>query len=164
MSTPSSAIPATLGNRLKGLVSALAILMALLGYFEGDKLTAYRDIGGVPTICRGHTAGVHMGEVVTEEQCTTMDTTEAIASLVVVDRAIPGTQPAKRRAALADFEYNVGSGAFLRSTVLRDIKAGDIRGGCDFLSKYVYVGDKIVPWQVKRRAIERELCLDGLDD
>ena len=36
--------------------------------FEGCRLTAYRCPAGVPTIGYGHTAGVRMGQRITQEQ------------------------------------------------------------------------------------------------
>lgn len=50
--------------------SALAIATALAGYFEGNRLHAYHDVGGVPTICYGHTQGVAIGDTATPAQCT----------------------------------------------------------------------------------------------
>lgn len=157
MTIPSS--EPVLRARLKGLTGALAILIVLLGYFEGDRLVAYPDIGGVWSICRGITAGVHAGQVATEEQCHAMNAAEALASLRVVDGALNGDHPAARRAALADFEYNVGRKRFLTSTALRKINAGDIKGGCAQLLRWIYVKGKVVAWQVRRRAFEHELCV-----
>lgn len=159
---PSSVSDPTLNRRLKGLSGALAILMVLLGYFEGDRLVAYRDVGNVWTLCRGITHGVHAGQVATQDECTRMNTAEALKSLAVVSTALARPQPAARQAALADFEYNVGEGAFRRSGVLRKINAGDVRGGCAELLRWIYVKGRIVLWQVKRRGIEHELCMQGV--
>jgi len=153
----------TLATRLKGLTTALSMLMVLLGFFEGDRLTAYRDLGGVLTICRGITHNVQAGQIATVEQCQKMDTAEAIAALAVVNSALLAEEPPARQAALADFEYNVGKGAFLRSSVLRLINADDIVGGCNALKLWIYVKGKVVAWQVKRRGIESEMCLIGVN-
>jgi len=40
----------------------------LLEFFEGNKLEAYQDSGGVWTIGRGHTEGVSPGMVITQDQ------------------------------------------------------------------------------------------------
>ena len=159
---PTSVSDPTLNRRLKGLTSALAILTVLLGYFEGDRLVAYRDVGGVWTICRGITHGVHAGQVATQEECHTMDTAEGLKSLAVVSAALARPQPPARKAALADFEYNVGEGAFRRSGVLRRINAGDVLGGCGEMQLWVYVHGVINAWQVKRRGIEHEICMQGV--
>jgi lysozyme len=158
---------ATLNRRLKGLTGAFAILMVLLGFFEGDRLTAYHDVGGVPTICRGITHGVTMGEVMTSEQCQQMDAVEALQYMGYVKRYVHGDQTPARQAALADFAYNVGLGNFLRSSVVKLINAGQIAKGCQALLLYVYVRVNgklvVVPWQVKRRGIENQLCMAGVD-
>jgi lysozyme len=152
----------TLATRLKGLTSALSILMVLLGFFEGDRLNAYRDLGGVLTICRGITHNVRAGQVETVDQCQKMDTAEAIAALAAVNKALLAEEPPTRQAALADFYYNVGAGNFLRSSVLRLINADDIVGGCNALNLWIYVKGRVVAWQVKRRGIEQQLCLIGV--
>lgn len=148
-------------KRTAGLATALALLLGMLGHFEGDRYTAYRDLAGIWTICEGETHGVKAGDTATPEQCRQMTTSEALRSLSAVDAALTIHPPPARWAALADFQYNVGQGNFLRSGVLRRINAGDIQGGCDELRRWVYVRGRVIGWQVKRRAAERGLCLKG---
>ncbi len=40
----------------------------LIKKFEGCRLTAYKCAAGVPTIGYGHTAGVKMGQAITQEK------------------------------------------------------------------------------------------------
>ena len=70
--------------------------------------------------------------------------------------------PEPPRAALASFVYNVGEGNFARSTLLRKLNQGDLRGACHELSRWVYAGGRKLNGLVSRRATERELCLAGL--
>ena len=67
-----------------------------------------------------------------------------------------------RRAALGSFVYNVGEGQFSSSTLLRLLNAGDARGACAQLSRWVFAGGKQLAGLVNRRAAERELCEVGL--
>lgn len=154
--------PAALTKRLAGAVGAAALLGGALGYWEGDSTTAYRDMGGVWTICRGVTAGVYEGQVATRAECAAMNSKAALHVLAVVDADMPAGQPDKRRVALADFVYNVGETKWRASTARRMFRAGNTRGGCEQLSRWVYVKGREVQWQVKRRAWERLWCLEGL--
>lgn len=155
-----------LRKRLLALAAAggaVAMLGGTLDYFEGgSQTTAFRDMGGVLTICRGITRDVHAGQVVTVEECKRLDDAEALRVLAKVDAAFVKRQPDFRRVAFADFAYNVGDAAFLNSTARRMINRGQLREGCDQLNRWVYVRGRVIDWQVQRRAFERELCLDGV--
>lgn len=133
---------------------------------EGNKLVAYQDIGGVWTICKGITHGVRPGEVRTEQQCAAANSAEGMKWLAVVDDGFTERQPDARRVAFADFALNVGQGNFARSTARRLINEGKIADGCSELKRWVYVNiggvNRIIPWQVERRAIEYDLCMHDL--
>ena len=150
-------------KRTAGLAAALALLLSMLGYFEGTRLVAYRDIAGVLTICTGETHNVYEGERATVEQCRDMTMFEALHFLSVVDDAMKDHPPPARWAALADFAYNVGPTAFRNSSALRWLNAGAIVRGCDALLRYdkvrVHGVLRVSQWQRKRRLRERELCL-----
>lgn len=139
--------------------AALAIALGLMSASEGEKHQAYQDPVGIWTICRGHIAGVKPGQVATAEQCAMLAEQDLSAAFVSVARLVKVELPDTRRAALADFVYNVGEGRFASSTLLRKLNAGDVVGACNELPKWVYAGGKKLPGLVKRRAIERELCL-----
>src|ERR1700748_411622 len=101
--------------------------------FEGCKLVAYPDQGGIPTIGYGHTRGVKLGMKCTEElaeQSLSEDVAEAehaVNSLVKV----PLTQ--NQFDALTDLAFNVGIGNFQSSTLLRLLNLGAYdRAGNEF--------------------------------
>lgn len=129
---------------------------------EGNRLVAYQDITGTWTICKGITHGVSAGEVRTEQQCIAANSAEGKHFLQVVDRAFAKPQPDTVRVAFADFAYNVGERAFLGSTARRKMNAGDWRGSCNELPRWVFVSGRVIPWQVERRGIEQALCLHGI--
>lgn len=131
--------PPVLNGRLKGLSGALAILLVLLSFFEGNRLTSYRDVVNVLSICQGITQGVYPGEVVTQTQCDQMDRPAAQKALAAVDQVIKPPQPDWRRAALASLAYNVGTTAFQRSSIPPLINAGDNARGCAAMLAFVCV-------------------------
>jgi lysozyme len=63
-----------------------------------------------------------------------------------------------QKAAFLSFAFNVGNGNFCGSTLVRKANAGDMRGACAELSRWVYAGGKELPGLVRRRAAERAMC------
>lgn len=141
---------------------ALSIATAVVSYYEGYEPTAYRDPVGIATICYGHTATARMEQTLSQAECTNLLQADLGKAFAAVDRRIQVDLPPPTRAALASFVYNVGESNFARSTLLRKLNAGDLRGACNELSRWVYAGGRKLNGLVKRRATERELCLEGV--
>ncbi len=146
--------------------TAVAIAVSVSGFFEGSSLTAYRDSGGVVTICDGHTGPeVHMGQVATPEQCGAYHQQDVASAGRAVDRLVKVPLPVARAAALYDFTFNLGPATLARSSVLRKLNAGDTAGACAAISLYHYVGQADCTLAasgcagiVTRRNVERWLC------
>lgn len=62
-------------------------------------------------------------------------------------------------AALIDFTFNVGEGAFAGSTMCRMIRNGSILAAANEFDKWVYADGKVLPGLQRRRAAERTLYL-----
>lgn len=142
---------------------AVSIATAVVSFYEGYEPTAYQDPVGIPTICYGHTATARMGQTLSQKQCTELLKADLGHAFEVVDRHAQIKLPAPTRAALASFVYNVGEGAFARSTLLRKLNQGDLRGACHELPRWVYAQGRKLKGLVNRRATERELCLAGVN-
>ncbi|MEG3080825.1 lysozyme [Halomonas sp. 5021] len=142
---------------------AVSIATAVVSFYEGYEPTAYQDPVGIPTICYGHTATARMGQTLSQKQCTELLKADLGHAFEVVDRHAQIKLPAPTRAALASFVYNVGEGAFARSTLLRKLNQGDLRGACQELPRWVYAQGRKLKGLVNRRATERELCLAGVN-
>jgi lysozyme len=140
---------------------ALAIILPITARFEGRPLTAYADPGvgwALPTICYGHTKGVHRGDTATPEQCEAWlreDMQDAMAYVLTVTTV---QLSADELAAYGDFVFNTGHAKFASSTMLRKLNAGDHAGACAELSRWVFAGGKEMPGLVNRRATVRAIC------
>lgn len=147
---------------------AIALVVAIAAppvmYFEGRELSAYLDIVGVPTICYGSTSGVKLGQTKTDAECTELLEGDLGKTVEQVNRLISIQQPATRVAALSSFAYNVGIGAFSKSTLLKKLNAGQIMAACAELDRWVYAGGKRIAGLVKRRSVERALCEWSAED
>jgi lysozyme len=145
------------------VVTAVALAAPLIGAFEGLRLSAYRDPVGIPTICFGETLNVQMGDTATKEECEAMLTDRVEQFYAEMAACVPlDGVPVQTQAAFLSFTYNVGSGAFCKSTMARLIREGNLRAACEELPKWVYGGGKKLPGLVNRRTEERALCLQGL--
>jgi lysozyme len=145
------------------LAAVLALAVPTITYFEGTRLSAYLDPVGIPTICSGETANVQLGQTMTRQQCDELTAKRVAEFAVAVDKLVTVPMPPARHAALTSFAYNVGIGAFQRSTLLRLMNLGQTRAACDQLMRWTYATRFGVRVQlnglVKRRKAERELCL-----
>ena len=94
------------------LTGVLGMAGAVVTWFEGRSLVAYLDPVGIPTLCDGITAGVTLNQTATNAECDGLLAAELNKALDAVDHLTAHQQPDTRRAALASFVYNVGTGAF----------------------------------------------------
>lgn len=155
-------------SRLKragvGLTVAGTLAVATIGAYEGLRLASYRDVIGVWTVCYGETRGVKPGMRFTKAQCDTK-LVDGLADFEAGMRRCltnPDAIPDKPYVAFLSLAYNVGTGAFCKSTVARRANAGDLRGACDALLAFNKAGGRVVQGLVNRRQAERKLCLAGL--
>ena len=122
--------------------------------FEGCRLQAYQDAAKVWTIGYGHTKGVHRGDNITQEKAEEYlreDVEEVEGQILALNLNL--TQP--QFDALTSFVYNVGIGAFKKSTLLRFIREG--RSENDIKKQFcswVYSNGRTLPGLVKRREWE----------
>jgi lysozyme len=135
--------------------------------FEGFSAKPYRDPAGVWTIGYGsthdqlgHPITAHTPAItkVIAEGLMRRDLTKA-AIEVSADVHVPMTK--EERAALIDFVYNVGIGAFKASTLLRKLNAGDYHGAADEFARWDQAGGHVLAGLIRRRAAERAEFLKG---
>jgi len=134
--------------------------MALTQQFEGLKLTAYRDVAGIWTIGYGHTGkDVYAGRVITHQEALALLAADLHAAISVVNLRVKVPLTQNQFDALVDFAFNAGIGAFVTSTLLRDLNAGDYTGAAAQFVLWDHAGGKVVPGLLKRRQAEAELFL-----
>lgn len=140
----------------------LAIALSAVAGFEGVRTTAYEDPVGIPTICFGYTHNVQMGDTATMSECKALLTDEVVDFGLKVSNSVKISLSKEEQAAYTSFAYNVGMGAFNKSTLLRKLNAGDRAGACNELPRWVYAKGYKLPGLVARRDAERKLCLSGV--
>lgn len=95
----------------------------LIKQYEGLRLNAYQDSGGVWTIGYGHTGGVQPGDVITREEADALFWADVEKFVRGVNRLKQGTRLTQNQFdALVSFSFNCGLGALERSTLLKKVK------------------------------------------
>lgn len=143
--------------------AAAAVLIAspFTAHHEGLRLQAYLDPVGIPTICYGETQNVSIGMTKTKQECDALFTVRLGFFAMGVNTLVNVSMTPHTHAALTSFSYNVGLGAFSKSTLLKKLNAGDLQGACDGLLEWNKAKGVVLPGLVKRRQDERKLCLEG---
>ena len=131
--------------------------IALIKEFEGLRLKAYKCPGGVWTIGYGHTACVKPGMVISEAQAEEY----LMADLIAFENYLNGLGLAINQNqfdALISFIYNVGTGNFSSSTLLRKVKANSQDNSImDEFLRWVYSKGRVLPGLQRRRLAEMKL-------
>lgn len=160
-------------NTLTLAGATLTALAAFVVSQEGNLTKAYLDPVGIPTVCAGWTSGVKLGDVKTPAECDELTLRGIREAESEVNRWTPAI-PHGMKPAMVSFVYNVGVGApgikdgyvWLksgeRSTINKLLSSGKWEAACEELPKWVYAGGRKLNGLIKRRAAEKEMCLDGL--
>lgn len=114
----------------------------LIAVFEGCRLQAYYDTGGVLTIGFGHTAGVQISQQITMDQAIALLEQDQKPLLDLV-----ADKPILEAAALVSFGYNCGIGNLKKV----------LDGSGDILSHTKDRRGNILPGLVSRRNLEAAL-------
>ena len=135
----------------------------LIKNFEGLKLSSYQCPAKIWTIGYGTTRikgkAVAAGQRCTKEQAEEYlrDDLQVFAQAVKQLVKVPLND--NQFSALLSFTYNLGVGAFEKSTLLRRLNEGNYTAARNEFFKWVNAGGKQLPGLVKRRAAEAELFM-----
>ena len=149
-------------KKIRLAVGALAVSATCLvgiATHEGYRSEAYKDTVGIPTIGFGETAGVKMGDKTTPERALVqlLESTEKHADAIRQCIRVPLYQ--NEFDAYVSLAYNIGTGAFCKSTLVKKLNQGDYTGACNEIRRWNKAGGKVLPGLVKRREAEYEMCM-----
>ena len=125
---------------------------------EGLVLNAYLCPANVWTIGYGHTNGVKKGDKITEEQAEDFLINDLLYSERIVNKMVKVKLNQNQYDALVSFVFNVGSGNFINSTLLKKLNAGvNSDEICVELRRWIFSKGRKLPVLVARRQRECEL-------
>ncbi|MDC4976641.1 lysozyme [Acinetobacter baumannii] len=136
----------------------------LISSFEGTRFTAYDDGVGVWTIGTGTTVypngvKVKQGDICTPEQAKAYFKHDLAKFEKTVNESVTVPLTQNQFDALVSLTYNIGSGAFKGSTLLKELNKGDYQGAAEQFLAWKKAKGKVLPGLVRRREAERALFL-----
>ena len=153
----SKLVKAILGG--SSAITLAAIMLGNSDGLEGRRYYAYQDVAGVWTVCDGHTgADIRRGHRYNDKECEDLLQSDLRKVAAAIDPLIKVSIPDSTRASLYSFTYNVGAGAFSKSTLLKKLNSGDVPGACKELQRWTYAGGQQWKGLITRREIERSVC------
>lgn len=143
-------------------MSALEILIKLIKESEGCQLTSYKCPAGIWTLGYGQTQDIKQGMTWTQQQA---DDDLIKTAMSVLDRAVKyspilATANIEKLAAIADFIYNLGVGNYAKSTLKKQVDAGNWIAASSEIKKWNKAAGKELKGLTVRRGKEAALLME----
>lgn len=127
---------------------------------EQFRPTAYLPTkNDVWTLGWGHTKGVRQGDTCTQPTAEAWLQQDVAGAANDVNNAVKVTINQHQFDALVSLTFNIGTGAFNGSTLLRKLNAGDVQGAAQQFAVWNKQAGRVLPGLVTRRAAEAALFL-----
>ena len=143
-------------------VAALALsATGLVSLLQSEGYTSRAVIpinGDVPTIGFGTTAGVKMGDTITPQAAVSRALSDVSKFEGALKRCVKVPLTQGEYDAYLSLSYNIGSGAFCGSTLVRKLNAGDYAGACEQVLVWDKAGGRRVQGLAARRNREYAQC------
>ena len=133
--------------------------LELIKKSEGLRLVSYRDSGGVYTIGWGHTQGVQRGMVINLARANSYLLGDIAIFEDAINKLVTVPLTCNQFSALVSFVFNIGIGAFKRSTLLKKLNLGDYIGASEQFKRWNKDNGKVYQGLVTRRKEEMNLFL-----
>ena len=157
------------GLREKATVAASAMMLLLVSLpdDEGVRYTPYRDVGGVLTVCYGHTGPDIVMKKYSKQECLDLLEKDTARHMKRVQSCMTRVPTAYQLAGFTSMDFNTGQWCGSRS--MREFNLGNDKDSCVAMA-YGPSGQKVwgyvngVFWESihKRRIREMNQCLTGL--
>lgn len=137
--------------------------LQLIMSFEGCRLEAYLDAANIWTIGYGHTGSdVHRGLKISDDRAEELLREDLAQADAAVNKLVTMPLTQGQFDALVSFVFNVGAGAFGRSTLLKRLNAGGFQAAVEQFDRWVYADGRKLRGLVSRRKTEAELFGKGV--
>ena len=133
--------------------------LKIIKQFEGCELKAYVDARGIPTIGYGHTSRVSLGMVITQAQADEFLKQDVQYTARIVQHLVPRHLNDNQFSACVSLAYNIGTGRFTTSKLLKALQSNNLRAAADLFLAFDECKKKVEVGLERRRAAERALFL-----
>lgn len=137
--------------------------LALIKEYEGYKAVAYKCPAGVWTIGYGTTKDVKPGMKITKAEGESLLRRDLVRFQACVTKSVHVDLTQGQYDALVSLCYNIGEGAFRKSTLLKLLNQKRYDAACRQFDRWTKGGGKVLPGLVRRRNAEQALFNDGSD-
>lgn len=139
------------------LTASVLVSIAVEEGFVGNAYTPVK--GDVPTIGFGTTEGVKVGDKITPERALVRLLNDADKFTQAVKKCAPVPMYQYEFDAYVSLTYNIGSGAFCNSTLVKKLKAYDYEGACKEILRWDKFKGQPLKGLTLRRQREYQLCM-----
>ena len=116
----------------------------------------------MPLVIAGIVAVVK-GMTITQHQADDYLVQSLVKYEAAVDKAVTRSPTQNQFDAMVSLCYNIGPGAFAKSSIVKKFNAGDLAGAADAFLLYRKAGGQVLPGLEARRADERALFLKAAE-
>lgn len=155
-------------NKVRTGIAALALSAAgLLGITSSEGFTEKAVVpvpGDIPTYGHGSTrkadgSPVRMGDTITRQQAAELVNKDASRFAVAIKRCVTVPLTQGEFDAYVSLTYNIGAGAFCRSTLVKRLNAEDYAGACAEIKRWDKMGGRVLRGLTARREREYRQCV-----
>jgi lysozyme len=132
---------------------------SLIESFEGFKTSAYLDGRGIWTCGYGHTGGVLPNTLCDQAMADAWMESDLATAEHAVNTLVHFPINQNQFDALVSLCFNIGSGNFAESTVVRKLNMGDMQGAAAAILMWNKIGGEVSVGLSDRRAAEQTLFL-----
>lgn len=146
-------------------------LLSGAALWEGTRYYAYRDLGGIPTVCQGYTGkGIIFGKKYTPSECNAFLRSELLEHSQGVLKCINQPLTENQYNAFTLMAYNIGVSGFCSSRAAKLFNQGRTAEACRAIAytpsgspAWSYVNGVFVQGLHNRRLYEMSMCQGGRD-
>ena len=157
-----------MSNKVRTGIAALALSAAgLLGITNSEGFTEKAVVpvpGDIPTYGYGSTrkadgSPVRMGDSITRKQAAELVNRDASQFSAAIKRCVTVPLTQGEFDAYVSLTYNIGAGAFCKSTLVKRLNAGDYAGACAEIKRWDKMGGRVLRGLTARRDREYRMCV-----
>lgn len=134
--------------------------LELIKQSEGLRLSPYKDAAGILTVGYGHTGKVaKSGEKLSKAKADELLMQDVSKAESAIDQLVEVPLTQNQYDALVSLIYNIGIGAFKKSTLLKKLNSGDAEAAAKEFKRWVFANGTKLKGLESRRTKEAELFL-----